>query len=67
MSNIISSIKKFPHGYVYTIIVEEVEIPPLTNEIISFTFPTDSVTQEVIDEKVDDWKKHMKHKTENGF
>ena len=23
--------------------------------------------QEVIDEKVDEWKKHMKHKTENGF
>ena len=43
MSNIISSIKKFPHGYVYTVVVEQVEIPPLTNEIISFTFSTDSV------------------------
>tara|TARA_B100001093_G_scaffold461873_1_gene476670 strand:+ start:2379 stop:2582 length:204 start_codon:yes stop_codon:yes gene_type:complete len=67
MANIIASISKFPHGYVYGIIVEQVEVPPLIEEYIEFTFPTNSITQEVIDEKVEIWKLHIKHKTENGF
>jgi len=64
MANIIESILQMPHGYEYHVRVEQVEEPPMVDAKVKLGFSTNDITQEQIDQAIDEWILKEKHQYE---
>lgn len=63
MANSINGFDTLPHGYEYTITVDEsiADSLNLNNVVLRFTFQTETPTQEEIDAKVEIWRKRTEY------
>tara|TARA_R100000353_G_scaffold25246_1_gene21618 strand:+ start:4146 stop:4418 length:273 start_codon:yes stop_codon:yes gene_type:complete len=63
MANSINGYDTLPHGYEFTITVDEsiADSVNLENVVLRFTFQTETPTQEEIDAKVEIWKKRTEY------
>lgn len=63
MANSINGFDTLPHGYEFTITVDEsiADSLNLNNVVLRFTFQTETPTQEEIDAKVEIWRKHTEY------
>lgn len=63
MANSINGFDTLPHGYEYTITVDEsiADSLNLENVVLRFTFEAEAPTQEEIDAKVEIWRKRTEY------
>ena len=63
MANSINGFDTLPHGYEFTITIDEsiADSLNLNNVVLRFTFQTETPTQEEIDAKVEIWRKHTEY------
>ena len=61
MANIIEGIVQMPHEYEYYVRIEQVEEPPMIDAMVKLGFSTNDITQEQIDQAIDEWILKEKH------
>ena len=63
MANSINGFDQHPHGYEFTVTVDEsiADSLNLNNVVLRFTYQTDTPSQEEIDAKVEIWRKRTEY------